>query len=169
MPRKVATAAGATSTLPTSVHKTPRFAERGGAGDVQTLYLELRLLADVGLMGLPNAGKSTLLSEATAARAKVAEYAFTTLEPQLGMVEIGYERFVLVDIPGLIEGASDGAGLGDEFLRHLQRTKAVIHLLDGCSEDVAADFPDRGCRGTQLRPRYGGAAAAAGGEQDRLG
>ena len=124
----------------TSVHKTPRFAERGGEGDVETLYLELRLLADIGLMGLPNAGKSTLLSEATAARAKVAEYAFTTLEPQLGMVEIGYERFVLVDIPGLIEGASEGAGLGDEFLRHLQRTKAVIHLLDGCSEDVAADF-----------------------------
>ncbi len=125
----------------TSRNQAPRVAEKGEPYEERRLRLELKLIADIGLVGLPNAGKSTLLAALTNARPKIAPYPFTTLEPNLGVAQIDDDTtVVLADIPGLIEGAAEGAGLGHDFLRHVQRTRVLIHLLDGLGEDPLADF-----------------------------
>jgi GTP-binding protein len=136
-----------------STNRAPVRANPGQPAEERTVWMRLKLIADFGLVGLPNAGKSTLLAAVTAAKPKIADYPFTTLHPGLGVVRLNEgESFVLADIPGLIEGAHEGAGIGDRFLGHVERCAAIVHLVDGTSEDVAGDY--RTVRGELVA--YGG-------------
>ncbi|MEJ8569897.1 GTPase ObgE [Microbaculum marinum] len=123
-----------------STNRAPRRANPGLEGEERWIWLRLKLIADAGLVGLPNAGKSTFLASVTAAKPKIADYPFTTLHPGLGVVGLGDREFVLADIPGLIEGAHEGAGIGDRFLGHVERCRVLVHLVDATGEDVAADY-----------------------------
>ena len=143
-----------------SVNRAPRQFTRGEEGESRNLALELRVLADVGLLGLPNAGKSSLIRAVSSARPKVADYPFTTLNPSLGVVRVGEMSFVIADIPGLIEGAAEGAGLGVQFLRHLARTRVLLHVVDVTGEQIANDIRviaaelKKHGRGLDKKPRW---------------
>ena len=119
-----------------ATHQEPLLAEAGGDGEVRRIRLNLKLLADIGLIGMPNAGKSSILTAISAARPKIADYPFTTIEPVLGVVDYRHKSFVAVDIPGLIKGAHQGVGLGDEFLKHIQRTRVLVHVVDGSEDNI---------------------------------
>lgn len=137
-----------------SINQIPRTAERGEPGEEKRLRLELKLIADIGIVGVPNAGKSTLLSVLTNAKPKIAPYPFTTIEPNLGVANVDDDTtVVLADIPGLIEGASNGVGLGFDFLRHVQRTRVLIHLLDGLAADPLADYAQTNAEMALFDPR----------------
>jgi GTPase len=142
----------------TATRQTPRFAEKGLSGEDRMLVLRLRLLADAGLVGLPNAGKSSLLAALTRARPKVADYPFTTIEPVLGTIEADDRQLVLADIPGLIEGASDGAGLGHEFLAHVERCRLLVHVLDLAPLDGSDPVANHAAVERELREHGGGLA-----------
>jgi GTPase len=140
----------------TSRNQAPRTAERGEPHEEKALRLELKLIADIGIIGLPNAGKSSLLSVLTNAKPKIGDYPFTTLEPNLGVAQIDEDAtVVMADIPGLIEGAHEGAGLGHDFLRHIQRTRVLIHMIDGLSEDPLADFSQINSELSLFDPKLG--------------
>ena len=124
----------------TATNRAPRRADKGWPGEERWVWLRLKLIADIGLIGLPNAGKSTFLSVNTNAKPKIADYPFTTLTPGLGVVKVGDREFVMADIPGLIEGAHEGAGLGTRFLGHVERCRALLHLVDGTQDDIAAAY-----------------------------
>ena len=119
-----------------ATHQEPLLAESGGDGEIRRIRLNLKLLADIGLIGMPNAGKSSILTAISAARPKIADYPFTTIEPVLGVVDYRHKSFVAVDIPGLIKGAHQGVGLGDEFLKHIQRTRVLVHVVDGSENNI---------------------------------
>lgn len=123
-----------------ATHQSPAYAKKGEPGEAKTLKLELKLIANVGIIGLPNSGKSTLLARISNARPKIADYPFTTLEPNLGVVRFHNKEFIAADIPGLIEGASKGKGLGDKFLRHTERTTVLVHLIDINSAHIVQDY-----------------------------
>lgn len=128
------------SRFKSSKNQAPHFAEKGEPGEEKWIQLELKLMADVGIVGMPNAGKSTLLSVISNAKPKIADYPFTTLVPNLGMVHLDYRDMVVADIPGIVEGAHQGVGLGHDFLKHVQRTRILIHLIDGTADNPMADF-----------------------------
>lgn len=128
------------SNFKSSINRAPTFAQKGEEGQSIWVILKLKLLSDAGLLGMPNAGKSTFLAATTRAKPKIADYPFTTLRPQLGVVYVDGHEFVLADIPGLIQGASEGKGLGDRFLKHIERCGVLLHLIDGSAEDVVENY-----------------------------